>query len=463
MKHFLTIKQSQRGSITPALLVTTASFIIAIYGLLFGLTLQVDFSHRQTASEEGLHIAEAGINYYRWHLAHDPEDFQDGSGQPGPYEHEYLDPQGAATGKFSLEIDPPAQGSSIVTINSTGWSYEFPEIKRTIKAQYGKQSFAQFSFLQNASSWYGTNITVNGQVHSNNGIRMDGTNTSLVTSAKETYTCGSETGCSPPQEKPGVWGSGGDQGLWQFPIPPVDFDAVSFDFAQMKQDAQNGGLYLGPSESRGYHLLFSGDGTIRVNKVTGTRYYYGYSVEEGCQRLYQRINNETLVGTFNVSEVPIIFAEDYLWVEGVVNGRVTVVAARFPIESNKMNVWIPNNLTYEAYDDTNSLGLIAQNDIYYTKDIPNDFKIDAVLMAQKGKIIRHGYFWWCGGSSGAVKDKLTINGSIISFLKSYWNFGSGPSSGFRERIVNYDTNVLFAPPPYFPTSGEYQFISWTEE
>ena len=454
-----------QGSITPSLLIVTAVFVVVIYGLLLLVSQQLDFSHRQVASEKALHIAEAGIDYYRWHLAHAPEDFQDGTGGEGPYQHQYLDPQGAKIGTFSLEIIPPSDGSSIVTLVSTGWTKEYLQIKRTIRAQYGKPSLARFSFLQNASSWYGSGITVHGLIHSNNGIRMDGINTSLVTSAQETYTCGSETGCSPSEEKPGVWGSGpgGDQGLWQFPVPPIDFDSISFDFANMRQEAQNNGLYLEQSGASGYHLVFHDNGTVKVNRVNSTRYYRGYSVEGGCQRLYQRIRSETSIGTYQIEENPIIFAEDHLWVEGTIKGKVSVVAARFPIDSNTMNIWIKDNLTYAAYDHSNSLGLIAQNDIYYVRNLPNNFKIDGALMAQKGKIIRHGYFWWCGGSSEAVKDKLTVNGAVISFNKSYWNFGSGPSSGFGERVITYDTDLLYSPPPYFPTSGEYQFISWVEE
>ena len=149
--------------------------------------------------------------------------------------------------------------------------------------------------------------------------------------------------------------------------------------------------------------------------------------------------------------------------EGTVNGQITVVAARFPIQSSDKNIWIKDNLVYAAHDNTNSLGLIAQNDIYFVRDLPEDFRIDGALIAQKGKIIRHGYFPGCGASSESVKDKLTINGSIISYYKSYWNFGSQPVSGFIEREINYDNNLVYSPPPYFPTSGEYEFISWVEE
>jgi hypothetical protein len=456
---------NRSGSATPAILVITTSFIIIIYGLLFILGLQLDFNNRQLASERALDIAEAGANYYKWHLAHAPDDFKDGTGNPGspgPYVHDYKDPQGAIIGQYSLEITAPINGSSIVTIESTGWTSQYPKIKRTIKAQYGIPSMAEFSFLSNASSWYGSGITVNGKVHSNNGIRMDGTNTSTVSSYKTSYLCGSETGCSPSQTKPGVWGAGGDKGLWKFPSNYVDFDSISFDFSSMRQSAIDHGLRLPASGAKGYHLLFLNDGTVRVNKVNSTSYINGYSVTSGCVRLYQTITSESLYGNYNVADKPIIFAEDDLWVEGTVKGKVTVAAVRFPIPNNAY-IWIPNNIVYAAYDGTNSLGLIAQTDIYFTKNIPNYFNVDAVLMAQKGTIIRHGYFSWCGGSSGAVKQQLTIYGSVMSFYKSYWNFGSSPDSGFRVRVINYDANVLYVPPPYFPTLGQYKFISWTEE
>jgi hypothetical protein len=240
----------------------------------------------------------------------------------------------------------------------------------------------------------------------------------------------------------------------------------------MKQDAQENGLYFDASGASGYHILFFSDGTFRINKVNTTDYLEGYSVPGqglgaegigGCRRIYQIITDEEPIGTYNVTDSPIIFMEDDIWVEGVVNGRVTLAAARFPIVSSDVNIYIPNNITYNSHDGSTVLGLVSQNSIFINKDVPDDFKIDAILMAQSGKVIRHGYFDWCGDTEGAVKQKLTINGSIISYFKSYWNFGSGPDSGFIEREINYDVNAQFNPPPYYPTQGEYEFISWIEE
>ncbi|MBP7119417.1 hypothetical protein KBA63_05030 [Candidatus Woesebacteria bacterium] len=452
-----------QGSITPALLVITGAFLTIIYGLIFLLVLQLDFSNRQSASEEALSLSEAGINYYRWHLAHDPVDYTDATTSAAPYIHSVTDPAGGVIGTYSLTITPPASGSGVVTITSVGTLTKEPNIQRKIVAQYGRQSLAKYSFLSNASSWYGSGITVNGDIHSNTGIRMDGTNTAKVTSAQTTYTCGSETGCSPSQSKAGVWGAGGDQTLWQFPVPSIDFNAISFDFSQMKTAAQTSGLYLAPSTRQGYHITFASNGDYNVKRVNTTTYLNGYDAETGCQRLYQVISSETNIGTYQIATKPIIFVEDNLWVEGTMKGKATVVAARFPIATSTADIWIRNNLQYVAYDGLNRLGLIAQRDIYFARDIPTNFIVDGALMAQKGKIIRHGYLSSCGSTTNAIRNSLTINGAIISYNKSYWNFNSPPISGFTTRSINYDAKLLYEPPPYFPVSGDYEFVSWKEQ
>ena len=455
-------KFNKRGSISILVLILGVTFAAAIGGLVIVAATQYTSQARDEAFEKALTVAQAGAEYYRWHLAHDPLDFTDGTGEPGAYVHPLSDPYGATEGTFTLTLSPPASGSSIVTITSQGYVNSYPEIKRTVVARYGIPTLAKYSFLHNANVWFGSGLTVHGQVMSNGGIRMDGVNDSTVQSAKATYTCGSETGCNPSQTKNGVWGAGGPSSLWVFPVPPVDFNALALDFSTMKTAAQNNGVYLAASGA--YHILFTSDGNYTVKKVTTAGNQKGWSVESGCENLYQNITGETVLGTYSIVDKPIIFAEDHVWVEGIVNGRVTVVAARFPIDVNKMNIWIPNNLTYIAKDGHSSLGLFAQNNIYYGLNVPNDFAIDAALLAQNGRIIRHNYkVTGCSNYSSAVRNSLTIYGSVISNQKSYWNFGTGPTSGFRTRTITYDSNLYLNPPPYFPDQGEYEFISWEEK
>lgn len=473
------------GGISLLVLILGVSVGVTIGGLVLVAATQYTISVRTDVFERALTIAQSGAEYYRWHLAHAPSDFTDGTGQPGPYVHQISDPYGGTEGAYSLTVTPPASGSTIVKISSTGWLASNPEIKRTVLTTYGKPSIAKYAFLQNANVWYGQKITVHGPIFSNGGIRMDGVHDSTVQSAKQTYICGAETGCTNQNSCnlpctwsqstsqctcPGVWGQGGPQALWDYPVTPVDFNSFAVDFVAMQTAAQNTGVYLGPSGAYGYHITFTSDGNYTITRVTGAINRRGWSVEGGCENLYQDINSETPIGTYSVSQKPVVFAEDHLWVDGVVNGKITVVAARFPLDVNKMNIWINDSVTYVAKDGQSDLGLIAQNDILFALDIPQIFEIDAALLAQKGRVIRHNYRYpGCSNSPLAVRQELIIYGSLISNLKSYWSYGQGsagfgndPVSGFSQREVTYDPTLYFGPPPYFPTQGEYEFISWEE-
>lgn len=456
--------KNKRGSISILVLVFGVVFSLTIGGLVLTAATQYTSAIRTEAYEKSLMVAQAGAEYYRWHLAHDPRDFTDATSSPPPYVHSMSDPYGNTEGMFSLTITPPASGSSIVTISSTGWMNDHPEIKRTVKARYGIPSLAKYSFLHNANVWFGSGITVHGKVMSNGGIRMDGINDSAVQSTKSTYTCGSETGCSPTQTKPGVWGAGGPSALWQFPVPQVDFNSLVIDFSTLKTAALANGKYLGPSGgSYGYHVTFTADGNYTIKKINSANNLRGWSVENGCENLYQQITSETTLGTYSIATKPVVFLEDHVFVDGVVNGKATLTAARFPIDLNNMNVWIPNNLTYIAKDGHSSLGVFAQNNIYFGLNVPTNFEVNAALLAQKGRIIRHHYrYSGCSNYSNAVRSTFIFYGSVISNQKSYWNFGTGPVSGFVTRDFTYDNNLFFDPPPYFPSQGEYQFISWEE-
>lgn len=452
-----------RGAVSLLLLMIGISVSISLGAIVLYSGIQFRNTVRTEMYERSLSIAQAGIDYYKWHLSHDPVDFMDGTNQSGPYVHQLDDPYGNTEAEFSLEITPPAPGSSIVTIQSTGYFTANPDIRRTITARYGIPSLARFSFLHNANVWFGSGITVQGQVMSNGGIRMDGTNLSTIQSARQTYTCGSETGCSPSQSRPGVWGNGGPDELWDFPVPQIDFASLAVDFNTLRTAAQQSGVYLDRSNALGYHITFASNGSYTIRRVTGATSRNGWSVENNCQSLPQDITNQTVIGTYQISQRPVIFAEDHIWVDGVVNGKVTVAAARFPLGINAMNIWITNNITYVAQDGHHNLGLFAQNNIYFGLNVPNNFIVHGALLAGNGRVIRHNYrYSGCSNYSAAVKDTLTLFGSLTSNQKSYWNFGTGPTSGFETRTMTYDNNLYFDPPPYFPSQGDYEFISWTE-
>ncbi len=126
MKFLSTInhlRTDKRGAILALVIVFAAvTTLVIISGLANYALFENRASNRIADRNQALDIAEAGINYYRWHLAHNLTDFQDGTGKPGPYVHTYTDKNGTVIGYFSLTITAPNVGSTVVTIESTGWT-----------------------------------------------------------------------------------------------------------------------------------------------------------------------------------------------------------------------------------------------------------------------------------------------------------------------------------------------------
>jgi hypothetical protein len=459
--------QNQRGSISILVLILGVVFSVTIGGLVIYGSVEYSNSRRAESQAQALSIAEAGANYYRWHLNHNLNDYYDGTGQPGTYVHNYTDPQSGALGKFSLEIIPPDASSQIVTVNSTGWINSYPNIKRTVKMKLGPDPLTKYSFLHNANVWFGQGIVVYGEVFVNGGVRMDGTNESIISSAKESYTCGTETGCSQPAVKPGIWGRGGPTELWKFPVPFFDFSSIVTDFNSMKSSAQTTGLYLPfVTGSYGYHLVFNSNGTVNVYNVTRVSGIKGWTIENNCSTYYQVITTQNLQGTYNVADKNIIYAENTVWVDGTIKGKTTVIAGRLPVATYNTDLYLNGDIVYTTRDGTDNLALIAENSIMFIRDVPTDLEIDAALMAQSGTIVRPDYrYGSCtNGGQNAVRNSLTIYGTIISNQRSYWSFSDthGVISGFVKRYIYFNQNAVNDPPPYFPTAENFKILSWEE-
>ena len=277
-KHFF-LKRLYHDCTASALLFVMIFGAIAFTIIVSGVGSYALFEHRASyrllTRDQAFQIAEAGVNYYRWHLAHNPTDYTDGTGGPGPYVHEYKDKDGDVVGSFSLAIDPPPTGTTIVTVRSTGWTSKEPTAKRTVQVRLGFPALTNYTILSNANMNFSFTTEVHGQVHSNGGIRFDGTTDSWVKSAKENYQYCEGPGQGGCSTKNGIWGAGGPKSFWQYPVPAIDFNGITTDLAVIKDAAANGGLHLTSSGKEGWHLVFKANKTIDVYKVSKRACYYG--------------------------------------------------------------------------------------------------------------------------------------------------------------------------------------------
>jgi hypothetical protein len=438
--------------------------------------------------EQAFQLAEAGVEYYRWHLAHASTDYQDGTGHAGPYVHTVTDVDGDIIGSYSLTITPPPIGSTIVKVRSVGTASSTPPVSRTIQATLAIPSLAKYAVVANQNMRFGAGTEVFGPVHSNAGVRFDGVSHNIITSSLSTYddpddsssqqrfavyTTVSPQDPNPPAavpNRPDVFMAGR-----QFPVQSYDFNGLTVDLSQMKADAQEAGVYIPASGSQGYHIVLKSNDTFDLYKVTSLQ-----SPPSSCSN----VNNQSDWGTWSVrtqvhpvsgvnnspQNYPfptngVIFVEDHVWVDGVVDGaRLTIAAGKFPDNvSTRKDIMVNDDVIYTHYDGTDVISLVAQRNVSTGLFSQNDLRIDAALVAQNGRVGRYYYEVDCrsSGTNYYTRDVITLYGMIATNQR--YGFAYTDGTGYDTRNIIYDSNLLYGPPPSFPlTSSQYQTISWQE-
>ncbi len=462
-------KYKNRGYVTMLVLVFAGVFFTIVSALSGFVFLQNKVQIAKENREKAFQIAEAGLDYYKWFLAHFPNDLKDGTGTSGPYVHSYSDPEGGVVGNFSLDITGNTQCGIVTSINitSTGVSDNDTTLERELFAKYSRPSVAEYSFILNTNDWK-KDQTILGKYHSNNGVRMDADNKSLVSSSVASWTCTSSRGCDPDSTEDGIFGIG-DSALWQFPVPQIDFNGITADLSSMKNLAQNsGGIYLGDSGAEGYHIYLQSDGTFDVYRVdTVGDGYWAYSSQWTWEIENNKVLSETFLQTYTPpADCSLVFVEDMLWLEGTVKGKLTIVSADLVNSNIETDIYLVNNIEYSTLVGTDGLTVIAEEDILLSPVVPDDMSIRGIFIAQTGHFGRNYYHPDNGYSvSESYQNSFTINGSIISNGRSSTRWDCPDyCSGFNTRNNSYDQTQANNPPPLTPyTSDDFRFVQWREE
>jgi len=461
------------GQIAVELLFLAAVVVTLIGGFVSLAASFLQLSVRAQNKLQAFTIAEAGIEYYRWHLAHVAQDYQDGTGHAGPYIHPYFNKDGTQIGQFQLTIVPPPPGSTIVTLTSQGTVAGDPTVKKIITVRMGIPSFAKYAWVLNDNVAFGTTAEVFGVIYSNAGVHFDGVAHNLVESALNTYT-DPDNGLNewavytqkapadprPPTAlpaQPNVFQVGR-----QLNVPAVNFTGITQTLADIKTQAQATGFYAPSSSAQGYDLQLNGT-SFKVFKVNTL-----LAAPNGCSNSFSQTGWgpwSTSTETFYASgTIPLngdMFFEDNLWVSGTVNGaRVTIASGKFPDNpTTRTNIIVNHSVNYTNFNASDTIALIAQNNVLVGLKSDDNLTIDAALIAQNGFIGRYFYSSNCG--TGFTRTSLTTLGIMATNKRSA--FAYSPTSGYNTRTYNYDTNLLFSPPPSFPlTTDQYSLISWQE-
>jgi hypothetical protein len=464
----------RKAQVSVTIVFFAAIAVILVSGLVFLASSFLQLSVRSLNKLRAFSIAEAGIEYYRWHLAHAPQDFQDGTGNPGSYVHNYYDKDGNLIGAFTLVITPPPAGSTVVTIQSAGTIFADSTIKKIIQVKMAIPSFAQYAWALNDYVSFGTAAQVYGAIQSNAGIHFDGVAHNLVASALTTstdpdtgltqwavYTDNSPADPQPPtpfSSRPDVFMAGRS-----ISVPAINFTQLTQNLSVIKAQAQASGTYFGSSTVLGYDLSLATSGLYTVYKVTVLA-----TSSWNCTNPGQTgwgtwsIATESLFATGTIPGNGDMFFEDNLWVRGQINNkRVTIASGRFPDNpTTRSNIIVNNSVTYTNYNGSDTLALVAQNNLNIGLISDDSLRIDGALVAMNGSIQRYSYPSTQCGATGS-RTLLTTDGMLTTNIRSGFYYSS--NNGYQARDYNYDGNLLYAPPPSFPLStSQYSIISWDE-
>lgn len=468
-----------RGSALAYGLVIMTVVMILLTSIVSFVSSYLQYSLKQRDREQALHIAEAGIHFYRWYLAHQLDgrtasqiqafwDAGTALGQSTPYVATF------GGGEYSITVTPPDSGQTIVYITSTGQTNRYPDQSRTIRVRLRRPSWSEYAALTDEAVRFGTGTEVFGKLHSNNGIRFDGLAHNVVSSAVDEYNDPDHTGANefgvhthvnaPPssgvnntfraaEAPPSTVATRTDvfEAGREFPVAPLDFNGLLGDLSLMKSEAQNGahGSRYFDNSRQGRHIILKSNDTFDIRTVQS----FNASTNE-------IINYNGGWSNYPIPNGGVIFVENNVWLEGTVNGRrVTVVAANL-ISASQKTIYLGKDLRYTNYDCTDMIGVIGQNDVEVYRQSNNILRLDAALLAQSGRVGRANYT-----GPYATRDTITVFGSIVSNQRYgfAWADAMGNHvSGYQTRNLYYDNNLLYCPPPYFPTGTQYELDLWEE-
>lgn len=459
-------KYSQKpGTFLPAILMIATILIIFSTALLTMVMANLKRANLYSRNITATNIAEAGINYYLWHLEHNTADWTDGhpgdtvgpDGYFGPYTHPYSDNSGTEIGSFDLYIYQPNTANATITVKSVG-KVTGTNIQKTVSANLGQSSFANFFLFTSQDYMYiGPAENIHGPVHQNNPLQWLW---NAGTAEKASSTC-----ATPPSGRPaciyttgsGSFTNGFTNPVDAYPLANIDYSALkteSLKTGNTHYDEYNGGY--------GYHVILH-DTTYDIKYVKKVYNDNVISPSQGTISVPDRIQTENnYLSGIPYPDNGLIYVEDNVYIEGNINNkRVTVVAAK-PSASNQnqyKSIYIMNNLCYGTQptcDSKNSqtkLGLISQFSIMMSRDVPNTMELDAAM------ITKNDYIFYAP-SPAIRRTTLNMYGSIAHKGGTlFWN----GSTGYPTKNYYHDTDLIFNPPPYYPKNGKYQILNWHEE
>ena len=329
--------------------------------------------------------------------------------------------------EYNLQINAPTSTNQFVDIFATGRKQGTTSPARVIEERLRPSSVADFLMMTNSDYSVGSAATTYGKIYA--GIDSSGVAHNVDhqgTSYGNIYAEGNITG------NPNMQGGAlkYDHNTIRTVIKsPISFTSFASSLVDIQRAAQLSGIYLNNAAKDAWQLTFNSNGTVDVKSCTksGGNPVGGVAPVCGTATNYPVPAN----GAIYAEQTAVIAGGssscDGLTNANCVNGRVTV--------ASNQDIVVGDDLGH-VQDGDDVLGLIARNDVIIAQWAPSTTWWRAAVVAQYGR--RHSY------SSDGSHTLATFTGSVASNLGPYMDM-------FQNRVYNYDPNLMYLQPPWFPT------------
>jgi hypothetical protein len=314
--------------------------------------------------------------------------------------------------EYNLRVFPPDATSKFVRVVAAGRKVGSATDVRVVETYIRPSSLADYYRVVDGDVAWGTGAITNGKIYANGDVDHDGTATADI------YAEDQITGGVTMQNGAGKYDVDSNPDIRSKIKNPIDFSSFLTSFTDIERASQLGGIYLDDPTKAAWRLTFNSGGTVTIEKCNQTSGNNVADVLPTC----------TTDSTQAVPANGAIYAVQDAIVRGNVKGRVTV--------ASNDDIVVGDDI-YFVTSGQDVLGLVAKNDVFIARYVPDPFTWSAGVIAQNGT-------WQARSWSGTLKNLMTFRGMAATAD------GGSFSGMFTNRDYGYDESFLWLPPPWFP-------------
>jgi Tfp pilus assembly protein PilX len=315
--------------------------------------------------------------------------------------------------EYNLRVYPPGASSQYVRIVAAGRKSGSATDVRVIEMYVRPSSLADYYRVVNGPVSWGVGATTDGKIYANGTIDHDGTATGNI------YSEAQITGSVSMQNGAQRYDVDSNPDIRSQIKTPINFTSFLASFTDIKSASQlPGGIYRNDTSWDAWRFTFNAGGTVGV---------------QGCDRTGGNDVADVLPTCGATQTLPVpangaIYSEQDAIVQGSVKGRVTI--------ASNDDIVVSNNISFVTTGQ-DVLGLVAKNNLYVAKYVPDPFTWKAAVIAQTGT-------WQARPWTGALKSVMNFTGMAAT------DDGGSFAGMFTTRNYGYDDALLYLPPPWFP-------------